>query len=113
MTTTLIEKYTIKYLSGTSPRSILLKSNLENIGTLFFHPDSGTLPPDRVTNSHIILHYHVRDFENVLYILKHEKPAYLSFSDPGTENTNGIITGDAEPAAQVLARSNKSKNKAK
>ena len=96
MSITLIDKYTIKYSSNLFPRSINLLSGLKNAGTLLFHANASALPADRVAGDHVVLNYHLEDFENVLHILRTEKPVYLMYTGPGRGDENGIVTKDPD-----------------
>ncbi len=80
MPNTLIDKYEIVYSSGDLPKTISVSGGKYN-GTIVFHPDTVTLPSDRMVKEHILLHYHKNDFENILHILKTEKPVYLVYND--------------------------------
>lgn len=103
MATTEIHAYQVRYSSNTFRRCIWLKNNGRYIGLLFFNPNGAILPQDyfEPTHSYAILNYHLDDFQNVLDILRNEKPVYLLFngSGPGFENciqTEEEILGENE-----------------
>ena len=95
MTLTKIEQYEVMYSANKNPRRIWLKAGGKFIGQLFFLPNGSVLPSD----TKISLYYHLGDFQNVIDVLRNEKPVYLLYS--GTNAENGIKTtpetvGEAE-----------------
>jgi hypothetical protein len=100
MSTTLIEKYAIKYSSGNFPRSIILYSGIEEMGVLQFHANASTLPPDKEAGKLIVLNYRLEDFYNILCLLKTEKPVYLAYTGADRGDENGILTRDPDEPMQ-------------
>lgn len=88
MATTEIHAYQVRYSANTFRRCIWLKNNGRYIGLLFFNPNGSVLPQDNFENIHAyaVLNYHLDDFQNVLDILRNEKPLYLLYKGPGLEN---------------------------
>lgn len=91
MSLTQIDQYEAIYSSNAFPRRIGLKGGGNFIGQLLFHPNGEALPPDGITNNQVILHYHVEDFENVINLLRNEKPMFLLYSGSGPGDENGVI----------------------
>lgn len=109
MSTTLIEKHTIKYASGANPRSITLINGLDSIGTLLFYPNGAALPKDMTVKGHVMLYYYREDFANILNLLKTEKPVYLVYTGPGMIGENGLVSKD--PSAPEQPEKNVVKSK--
>jgi hypothetical protein len=93
---TKIDEYEVMYSSNKFPPRIWLKSAGKFIGQLIFKPDGTALSADN-NASGVNLHYHLADFQNALDLLQIEKPMYLLWSGPTSEN--GIKT-TAEPVGE-------------
>jgi hypothetical protein len=65
---------------------IWLKSAGKFIGQLIFNPDGAPLPSDAMTGGQLNLYYHLKDFENIIDLLRNEKPMYLLWMGAGGEN---------------------------
>ena len=91
MALTMIDDYEVMYSANTFPPRVWLKAGGKYIGQLIFHPDQSALPPD-TQNGQTNLHYHLEDLQNILDLLRNEKPMYLLFSGSGPGFENGIKT---------------------
>ena len=96
MATVEIAKYTVQYAANRfSPRIWFYNATGGSIGQLVFKPNGASLPPDSSGS----LYYHLDDFQNVIDILRNEKPVYWSFVGTGTGNENAIRTSK-EPVGE-------------
>lgn len=98
-----IDEYEVMYSANSFFPRIWLKNAGQLIGQLIFKPDGSQLPADNLSNGQVNLYYHVEDFENVLELLRNEKPMYLLFAGSGGGYENGIKT-TAEPVGEEEAR---------
>jgi hypothetical protein len=89
---TQIDTYEVMYSANTFPPRIWLKHVGKSIGQLIFHPDGSVLPADTAPGGQANLHYHLENFENVIDLLRNEKPMYLLYSGSGPGFENGIKT---------------------
>ncbi len=96
MTTTLIDQYEVLYSANKFAPRIGLKSKGKFIATLNFNPDGSTLPVDSIQNGQAMLYYHLEDFENVVDLLRNEKPLYLYYNGSGGGFENGIRTDEEQ-----------------
>ena len=96
MVLTKIDEYEVMFSSNKFPPRIWLKSAGKFIGQLIFKPDGTALPADNNTSG-VNLYYHLADFQNALGLLQNEKPMYLLWSGPTSEN--GIKT-TSEPVGE-------------
>lgn len=88
-----IDTYSVIYSANAFRRRIGLKQGTLFIGQCVFHPNGTTLPPDLLRpNGQVDLQYHLDDFQNVLDVLRNEKPVFLSFTGVGPGFENGITT---------------------
>jgi hypothetical protein len=97
----MISEYEVMYSANKFPPRIWLKSAGKFIGQLIFQANGATLPPDAMSGGQANLHYHLDDFQNIIDLLRNEKPMYLLWAGPGTGNENGVktiaeIVGEAE-----------------
>jgi hypothetical protein len=99
VTTTLIDQYEVMYSSNTFVPRIWLKSAGKYIGQLIFKPNGSALPPDNMSGTQVNLYYHLDDFQNIIDLLRNEKPMYLLWVGSGSGNENGIKT-IAEPIGE-------------
>jgi hypothetical protein len=99
MALTQIDQYEVMYSANKFPPRIWLKHNGSYFGQLVFHADGSVLPADSQANGQVNLHYHVENFENVIDMLRNEKPMYLLYSGSGSGFENGIKT-TAEPLGE-------------
>jgi hypothetical protein len=76
------------YSANTFAPRIWLKSGGSFIGQLVFRPNGAPLPQDTSGS----LYYHLDDFQNVLDLLRNEKPMYWLFSGSGGGFENGVKT---------------------
>jgi hypothetical protein len=88
-----IVEYVVMYSANKFSPRIWLKDSAGNfVSDLFFLPDDEVLPDDALYGGIPRLHYHRQDFQNVLDILRNEKPLFLVYNGTGVEN--GIRTSD-------------------
>jgi hypothetical protein len=99
-TITLIDQYEVMYSSNTFVPRVWLKSAGKFIGQLIFKPDGSALPPDNMAGGQVNLYYHLEDFDNVVDLLRNEKPMYLLWTGTGPGNENGIKT-TSEPVGEA------------
>ncbi len=92
MPLTKIDGYEVMYSANQFPPRVWLKAGGEYISDLYFLPDGSALPPDTQIGTHVKLHYHLQDLQNVLDLLRNEKPMYLLYSGSGGGFENGIKT---------------------
>jgi hypothetical protein len=78
---------------------IWLKSAGKYVGQLIFKPNGTALPQDNMTSGQVNLYYHLDDFDNIIDLLRNEKPMYLLWVGSGSGNENGIKT-TAEPVGE-------------
>jgi hypothetical protein len=89
-TKTKIDEYRVMYSANMFPPRIGLMSAGNWIGQLIFYPNGKTLPGDSMVGTQVNLYYHLDDFQNIIDLLRNEKPVYLSWMGAGGEN--GIDT---------------------
>ena len=92
MAITKIDDYEVMYSANKFVPRIWLKSGGNFIGQLIFQANGSSLPPDGMAGGQVNLYYHLEHFENVIDLLRNEKPMYLLFSGSGSGNENGIKT---------------------
>jgi hypothetical protein len=100
VTTTKIDEYEVMYSSNKFPPRIWLKSAGKFIGQLVFKADGATLPADAMVSGQVNIYYHLQDFANIVDMLRNEKPMYLLWAGPTSEN--GVKT-TAEPVGEAEA----------
>jgi hypothetical protein len=98
-TVTKIDEYEVMYSSNLFPPRIWLKGAGKFLGQLIFRPNRATLPADSMASGQVNLNYHLDDFQNVIDLLRNEKPMYLLWTGTGSGNENGIKT-TAEPVGE-------------
>jgi hypothetical protein len=103
-TKTMIDEYEVMYSSLNSPNKwvprIWLKGGGTWIGQLQFYPDGSQLPADKMSNGQVNLYYHLEDFENIVDLLRNEKPMYLIWTGSGAGWENAIMT-TSEPVGEA------------
>jgi hypothetical protein len=92
VTTTIIEQYEVMYSANMFPPRIWLKSAGKYIGQLIFKANGATLPLDNMSGTQVNLYYHLDDFDNIIDLLRNEKPMYLLWAGAALGNENGIKT---------------------
>lgn len=92
MALTKIDKYEVMYSANQFVPRIWLKNGSQYIGQLIFQPNGSALPADNMSGSQVNLYYHFDHFQNVLDLLRNEKPMYLLYSGSGGGFENGIKT---------------------
>lgn len=103
-----IKSYEINYFAGganaaTHPYRAAVKLRRPDgtlIGVAYFHRSEATMPDHDQKNSHghYELHYHSRDYANVIDVLRNEKPIYFEMFE-GRYPMGNIATG-AEPVGE-------------
>ena len=99
MALTQIDQYEVLYSANTFPPRIWLKAGGKFIGQLIFHPDGAPLPADSMSGGQVNLNYHLANFENVIDLLRNEKPMFLLWNGAGPGFENAIKT-TAEPLGE-------------
>ena len=99
MATMQIDEYYVLYSANTFAPRIALKKDSDFVGTLVFKANGATLPQDRMIGDHVMLFYHLDDFQNTIDLLRNEKPMYLFYNGSGPGYENGIRT-TAEPIGE-------------
>lgn len=92
MALTKIDEYEVMYSANTFAPRIALKSSNKFIAALYFRPNGSALPPDGMVNNQVLLYYHLDDYQNVVDLLRNERPMYLLYSGSGSGFENGILT---------------------
>ena len=87
-----VDAYEVLYSANTFGPRIALKNAGNYIGQLLFLPNGATLPADTVVNKQAQLYYHLEDFQNVVDLLRNEKPIYMYYNGSGGGFENGIRT---------------------
>lgn len=68
------------------------------VGGIVFYPDGSSLPPNRNTASGPEIHYPISRFDDVMSILRYEKPLALALN---TDNLIGYVTTSSrEPVGE-------------
>jgi len=96
---TKIDEYEIMYSSNKFPPRIWLKSAGKFFAQLIFKADGTTLPADALVSTQPNIYYHLQDLSNIVDLLRNEKPVYLLWSGPTSENgikTTAEAVGEAE-----------------
>ncbi|HJT85350.1 MAG TPA: hypothetical protein VJ697_12795 [Nitrososphaeraceae archaeon] len=92
-------KYYIYYTTteGHVTPSIPVYNDSQSIGYIFF---SEKLPPSRnsINEGKITLHYHIDRFNDIINILRYEKPLKIYIDSESL--IGGISTGDSEPVGK-------------
>jgi|SRR5215217_4165092 len=102
MPITKIDGYEVMYSANQFPPRVWLKAGGAFIGQLIFRPDGSALPPDTQAGTQVNLQYHLQDLQNILDLLRNEKPMYLLFSGSEGGFENGIKT-TPEPVGEEEA----------
>jgi hypothetical protein len=98
-TITKIDEYEVMYSSNKFPPRIWLKSAGKFIGQLIFKADGTALPADAMAGTQVNLYYHLQDFANIVDMLRNEKPVYILWAGPTSENgikTTPEVVGEGE-----------------
>lgn len=93
------DSYTLFYYSSLPyPALIQCYQGTTFVGAVVFYPDGPSLPPNRNTSSGPEIHYPISRFDDVMSILRHEKPLALSLN---TDNLIGYVsTSNYEPIGE-------------
>ena len=68
------------------------------VGRIVFFKDDSTIPSNANYSSGPSIHYHLKRFNDIILILRYEKPLYLFLN---LDNLIGILaTGDKEPVGE-------------
>jgi hypothetical protein len=101
---TKIDEYEVFYSSLNSPNKwvprIWLRGGGTYIGQLHFYPNGSALPSDAKSDGRVDLYYHLDDFDNIIDLLRNEKPMYLVWSGSGLGRENAIQT-TSEPVGEA------------
>jgi hypothetical protein len=94
-----IDEYEVMYSSNKFPPRIWLKSAGKYIGQLIFQPNGSTLSSNALVGTQYNMYYHLDDFQNCIDLLRNEKPMYLLWNGPTSENgikTMAEIVGESD-----------------
>ena len=93
---TQIDDYEVRYNSGSRPPGIGLSNKGVWIGVLKFVPNGKELPANQMgplgKETVPFLYYHQEDFENIIDLLRNEKPVYIMYEEIGEESMQGVST---------------------
>lgn len=92
MALTRVDAYEVLYSANGFARRIALKNAGNFLGQLIFKPSGSPLPADTMVNGQVQLYYHLDEFQNVIDLLRNEKPIYLYYNGSGAGFENGIKT---------------------
>lgn len=92
MALTRVDAYEVLYSGNAFAPRIALKNAGNYIGQLIFKPNAAPLPADANVNGQVQIYYHLESFQNVIDLLRNEKPIYLYFNGAGAGLENGIKT---------------------
>lgn len=84
------DQYRLQYASG-GPNAAYIEcwQNNSNVGTLVFVREGSALLPNKLTSSNtIVLYYLISQFNDVIQILRYEKPLYVWIN---TDNGMGNV----------------------
>lgn len=96
---TQISEYEVMYSSNKFAPRIWLKNAGKYIGQLIFNANGSTLPANKMAGDQVNLYYHLDEIENIVDLLRNEKPMYLLWNGPTSENgvkTTAEVVGEAE-----------------
>lgn len=98
------DSYKLYYVSNhdTVPAQLLLYNGSTFVGWVYFYHDNLTLPEPYWGNN-FILYFKIREFDNVMSILRHEKPLFALYNTDA--KYGGIGTTDQEPVGEEEPRS--------
>lgn len=97
------DQYRIYYMTGGSEVPIIdCYNGTSHVGKLVFHADGAPLPANAVVQNEVLyLRYRLGQFNDVVGILRHEKPLYLRLSTPSL--IGFIATSQGEPVGEQEA----------
>ncbi len=75
-------------------------SGEKDAGEIIFVKDNESLPKNHITNDKLMVHFPISRFNDIINILRYEKPLYLFISDNGAAwlgTSSREPTGDQEP----------------
>ena len=88
-------QYRLQYYNGQA--YIECWQGSAHAGTIVFVKDDTPLPPNKVVNNSIVLYYSLRRFNDVITILRYEKPLYLWLNP---DNLLGCVSTTMEPIGE-------------
>jgi hypothetical protein len=94
------DSYRIYYMCGGNESPLInCYDGGSYVGKLCFHKDGAPVPPNALVSGSIIyLRYTVSQFNDVIGILRYEKPLFLRLSTPSL--IGYIATSQAEPVGE-------------
>ena len=94
------DQYKIHYVTGGSEVPMIdCYNGMTHVGKLSFHADGAPLPVNLVTQNEVLyLRYRMSQFDDVVGILRHEKPLYLRLSTPSL--IGFLATSQGEPVGE-------------
>jgi hypothetical protein len=94
-----VEEYEVLYSSNKFVPRILLKSEGKYIGQLIFNTDNTTLPSDSLENGQLNMYYHMQNFQDIINILRNDKPIFIEFTGTDVNDENCLRTS-SEPVGK-------------
>jgi hypothetical protein len=98
-----INEYLVSFPTNGPPEINLISAG-SNVGKLIFKPNGTILPISSNPGGLVTLYYHLEDFQNIIDVLRNEKPVWLSFtainSPVGPGTSYGIIHTGNEPVGE-------------
>ena len=93
------DSYIISYVTGYPHDCVVTCFNGDAYaGRLIFYKPNVELPPNVMFNDAPSLHYHTTHFDNIITLMRYEKPLMLFFVP--TSKTGGVITSEREPVGE-------------
>jgi hypothetical protein len=101
------DAYMIWYLSGFpwlgKEAQIQCYQGTKYVGMIVFYKDDSAIPPNEMNSDGIVINYGLSRFNDIISILRQEKPLYLRFS---TEKKYGAVaTSKYEPVGEEESKS--------
>jgi hypothetical protein len=94
------DQYRIYYMTGGNEVPLIdCYDGASHVGKLVFHDAGGSLPPNAVAvNGVLYLRYRLSQFNDVINILRQEKPLYIRLSTPSL--IGFLATQEGEPVGE-------------
>lgn len=93
------DSYIISYVSGYPHDCVVTCFQADAYaGRLIFYKDGGDVPANVIFNDAPSLHFNTRHFDNIMAMLRYEKPLMLFYMP--SSKTGGIITSEREPVGE-------------
>jgi hypothetical protein len=95
-----VDQYRIYYMTGGAESPLIdVFSGSSHVARLSFHAEGAPLPANLVTQAGVFyLRYRLNQFEDVVGLLRHEQPLYVSLTTPSLIGFIG--TSEHEPIGE-------------